>query len=151
MSARLSNKRINFIQKRQLEQLPFIKRGKYKSGITFDEIHRRIKPYGELASRTIGSIYGESGEGNAGLEKRFEKELRGTDGLSKRQKVGDRFENVVITEPEDGVDILTTLDVNLLDIATAIGVAVSLWRLERARFALWLISTAHPMAITSKW
>ena len=118
MSARLSNKRINFIQKKQLEQLPFIKRGKYKSGVTFYEVHRRIKPYGELASRTIGSIYGESGEGNAGLEKRFEKELRGIDGISKRQKISGRFENVIIKEPEDGVDLLTTLDVNLLDIAT---------------------------------
>lgn len=117
-AGRLSYKRINFIQKRQLENLPFVKRGKYKSGVTFDEVHRRIKPYGELASRTIGSIYGESGEGNAGLEKRFEKELRGTNGLSKLQKVAGRWENVIVQEPEDGVDILTTLDANLLDIAT---------------------------------
>ena len=115
---RLSSKRLNFIQKKQLEQLPFIKLGKYKSGITFEEQHRRIKPYGELASRTIGSIYGESGIGNAGLEKRFEEALRGVDGLSKRQKIGGRYENVIIREPEDGVDIYTNLDTYLLDIAT---------------------------------
>lgn len=115
---RLSPRRINFIQKKQLEQLPFVKRGRIRSGVMFDEVHRRIKPYGELASRTIGSIYGESGVGNAGLEKRFDKELRGVDGVSKRQKIGGRYENVVVREPEDGVDILTTLDANLLDITT---------------------------------
>lgn len=118
MSAHLSNQRINFIQKRKLEQLPFIKRGKYKSGITFEPIHRRIKPYGELASRTIGNIYGESGVGNAGLEMRFDKELRGVNGLSKRQKVSGIYEDVVIKEPKDGADILTTLDAYLLDITT---------------------------------
>lgn len=115
---RLSSQRINFIQKRQLEQLAFVKRGPYKSGVHFEDIHRRIKPYGELASRTIGTIYGESGIGNVGLEKRFDKELRGVDGLSKRQKVEGRYQNIIIKEPEDGADILTTLDANLLDIAT---------------------------------
>lgn len=116
---KISGRRINFIQKKQLEQLPLIKRGKYKSGITFEEQHRRIKPFGELASRTIGSIYGESGEGNAGLEKRFEKELRGVDGLSRRQKIGGQYENVVLQEAEDGMDIITTLDADLQDIVSS--------------------------------
>lgn len=116
---KLSGQRINFLQKKELEQLPLIRRGKYKSGITFEEQHRRIKPFGELASRTIGSIYGESGKGNAGLEKRFEVELRGVDGLSRRQKIGGRYENVVLQEAEDGMDIITTLDADLQDIVSS--------------------------------
>ncbi len=116
---KLSSQRINYIQKKQIEQLPLVSRGRYKSGITFDEQHRRIKPFGELASRTIGSIYGESGEGNAGLEKRFEKELRGKDGLSRRQKIGGRYENVIIQEAEDGMDIITNLDADLQDIVSS--------------------------------
>ena len=75
-----------------------IKKGKYKSGIFFEDQHRRIKPYGVLASRTIGSIYGEDGVGNSGLEKRFDTELRGEDGMSSIQRIGGRNEQVTIEE-----------------------------------------------------
>ena len=74
---RVCEHRINYLQRQELEQNTLIKKGKYKSGIFFEDQHRRIKPYGVLASRTIGSIYGEGGGGNSGLEKRFDQELRG--------------------------------------------------------------------------
>ncbi len=108
--------RINYLQRRALEENRLIKKGKYKSGIFFEDQHRRIKPYGILASRTIGSIYGEGGGGNSGLEKRFDKELRGEDGLSSIQRIGGRNEQVTIEEAEDGMDVVTTIDANLQDI-----------------------------------
>ena len=108
--------RINYLQRRALEQNRLIKKGKYKSGILFEDQHRRIKPYGQLASRTIGSIYGEDGVGNAGLEKGFDKELRGEDGLSSIQRIGGRNEQVTEREAIDGKDIVTTIDANLQDI-----------------------------------
>ena len=108
--------RINYLQRRELEQNKLIKKGKYKSGIFFEDQHRRIKPYGVLASRTIGSIYGEDGVGNSGLEKRFDKELRGVDGMSSIQKIGGRYESVTEEEAKDGLDVLTTIDANLQDI-----------------------------------
>ena len=113
---KVCDKRINYLQRQQLEQNALIKKGKYKSGIFFEDQHRRIKPYGLLASRTIGSIYGEGGGGNSGLEKRFDKELRGVDGLSSIQKIGGRYESVTIEEAKDGLDIVTTIDANLQDI-----------------------------------
>ncbi len=108
--------RINYLQRQELMKNPLIKRGKYKSGIFFEDQHRRIKPYGILASRTIGSIYGEDGVGNSGLEKRYEKELRGEDGMSSVQKIGGRYESVTIEEAKDGLDVRTTIDANLQDI-----------------------------------
>ena len=99
-----------------MEQNALIKKGKYRSGIFFEDQHRRIKPYGLLASRTIGGIYGEGGGGNSGLEKRFDKELRGEDGLSSIQKIGGRYESVTIDEAKDGLDVVTTIDANLQDI-----------------------------------
>lgn len=108
--------RINYLQRQDLEQNSLIKKGKYKSGIFFEDQHRRIKPYGLLASRTIGGIYGEDGVGNSGLEKRFDKELRGIDGLSSIQRIGGRNESVTIEEAQDGWDVLTTIDANLQDI-----------------------------------
>ena len=108
--------RINYLQRQALEKNKLIKKGKYKSGIFFEDQHRRIKPYGILASRTIGSIYGEGGGGNSGLEKRFDKELRGIDGMSSIQRIGGRNESVTEEEAKDGLDIVTTIDANLQDI-----------------------------------
>ena len=108
--------RINYLQRQDLDQNSLIKKGKYRSGIFFEDQHRRIKPYAILASRTIGSIYGEDGVGNSGLEKRFDKELRGEDGMSSIQKIGGRYESVTVEEARDGLDIVTTIDANLQDI-----------------------------------
>ena len=108
--------RINYLQRQALEQNALIKKGKYKSGVFFEDQHRRIKPYGVLASRTIGGIYGEDGVGNSGLEKRFDKELRGIDGMSSIQKIGGRYESVTEEEAQDGLDVMTTIDANLQDI-----------------------------------
>ena len=108
--------RINYLQRQALEQNKLIKKGKYKSGIFFEDQHRRIKPYGVLASRTIGGIYGEGGSGNSGLEKRFDKELKGEDGMSSIQRIGGRNESVTVEEAKDGLDIVTTIDANLQDI-----------------------------------
>ena len=114
---RIAPKRIDYLQKRKLEQSYPICLGKYKSGILFEAQHKRIKPFGNLASRTIGSIYGDDGYGNAGLEKAFEAQLRGTDGMSARQRIGGRTEYVTIEEAEDGLDVVTTIDTDLQDIA----------------------------------
>ena len=108
--------RINYLQRQALEQNKLIKKGKYKSGIFFEDQHRRIKPYGILASRTIGGIYGEGGSGNSGLEKRFDKELKGEDVMSSIQRIGGRNESVTVEEAKDGMDIVTTIDANLQDI-----------------------------------
>jgi cell division protein FtsI (penicillin-binding protein 3) len=108
--------RINYLQRQALLENSLIKKGKYKSGIFFEDQHRRIKPYGVLASRTIGGIYGEGGSGNSGLEKRFDKELKGEDGMSSIQRIGGRNESVTVEEAKDGLDIVTTIDANLQDI-----------------------------------
>ena len=113
---KLTKRRITYTEKKQIEQLPLIKRGVYKSGIQFDDQHRRVKPFGSLASRTIGSIYGDGGYGNAGLEKQFNKELAGHDGISTRQRVGGRTEYITVKEEEDGIDVVTTINTDLQDI-----------------------------------
>ena len=113
---RICDHRINYLQRRALEQNSLIRKGRYKSGILFEDQHRRIKPFGILASRTIGGIYGEGGSGNSGLEKGFDNALRGVDGMSSIQRIGGRNESVTIKEAEDGMDVVTTIDANLQDI-----------------------------------
>ena len=129
---KVCDSRINYLQRQALGENVLIKKGKYKSGIFFEEQHRRIKPYGVLASRTIGSIYGDGGQGNSGLEKGFDKELRGVDGLSSIQKIGGRYESVTVEEAQDGLDVVTTIDANLQDI-----VEQALWAKTSERKAKW--------------
>ena len=113
---KLTKRRITNMEMKEIQKLPLIKRGVYKSGVAFDNQHRRVKPFGSLASRTIGSIYGDGGYGNAGLEKQFNKELAGHNGISTRQRVGGRWENVTVKEEEDGIDVVTTINTDLQDI-----------------------------------
>ena len=113
---RLSSTRVSYTQKKDIEKLPLICRGHYKSGIYFRDVNRRSKPFGSLGSRTIGSIYGDNGHGNAGLEKRFDEYLCGKDGESRLEHVAGHRQYVPIREAESGADIYTTLDANLMDI-----------------------------------
>lgn len=113
---RLSNQRITYTQRKEIQKLPLVKRGVYKSGVYFTDINRRSKPFGSLGSRTIGNIYGENGKGNSGIEKRFEDHLCGEDGSSSRQMVAGHWEYIPIVEAKNGADVHTTLDANLMDI-----------------------------------
>lgn len=116
---KVTPRRVNYIEKKQIEQLPLVKRGYYKSGFQYENQHLRSKPYGSLGSRTIGNIYQESGIGYAGLEKSMESYLHGKEGLSVRQKVAGRLDDVPVIEAEDGCNIVTTLDAELMDICEA--------------------------------
>lgn len=115
-TVRVTPRRINYIEKKQIEQLPLVRRGYYKSGFQYENQHLRSKPYGSLGSRTIGNIYQESGEGYSGLESSMEQYLHGKEGLSRRQKIAGHMDDVPITEAVDGYDIVTTLDAELMDI-----------------------------------
>ena len=113
---RLSNVRITYPQRKALLELPLVRRGVYKSGVYFTDINQRSKPFGSLGSRTIGEIFRENGKGYSGLEKRFEKYLCGVDGSSTKQMVAGHWEYVPTKEAENGANVHTTLDANLMDI-----------------------------------
>jgi len=107
--------RITYIQKREIEKLPLFRRGYYKSGLHFESSSQRKKPFGTLASRTIGTILA-NGTGNTGLEKTFNNELRGEEGLEIKERMGGQWGYVTVREAVNGYDLVTTLDANLLDI-----------------------------------
>lgn len=117
---RLSKQRINYLQRKEIEKIALVKKGKNTSGITFDEKKLRIKPFDQLAARTIGNVNMQTGRGATGLEAHYNHELSGKDGISTRQRVAGRFENITIIPAEDGCDIRTTLDANLQDLTEGI-------------------------------
>ena len=78
---------------------------------------RRIKPFGSLASRTIGDIYGEYEKGGKnGIELAYDSLLRGTPGRGTKQKIRGRWVNMTNIEPINGVNIRTTIDIKIQDI-----------------------------------
>ncbi|MCQ2346631.1 MAG: penicillin-binding protein 2 [Paludibacteraceae bacterium] len=113
---RLSKKQLTYIEMKQVKALPLVNRGVYKSGIQFEDLQLRIKPFGNLASKTIGAVNKKNGHGRAGLESFYDSYLTGKDGLGTRQRVGGRMEIVTTKEAEDGLDVITNINTGLQDI-----------------------------------
>jgi cell division protein FtsI (penicillin-binding protein 3) len=111
-------KRISYAQLKELKTFPLFRLGRNKSGLITKELLKRVKPFGSLASRTIGDIYAdESKGGKNGIELFFNQQLLGSPGISIRQKVANTYMENVQVEPIDGMDITTTIDIDLQDIA----------------------------------
>lgn len=113
--------RISYSDLKEIRKYPFLRLSRYKSGFYTKEMVQRQKPFGTLASRTIGDIYGEieaggTTKGKNGLELQYDSLLRGEAGLSSVRRVGGGWTNVVEVEPVDGLDIRTTIDINIQDI-----------------------------------
>lgn len=111
----LSNS-VDYFQQKELAKNPLIKRGRYQSGVYYKPRNERILPYGMLASRTIGGIYAENGQGKSGLEKEFNDALSGTDGVCRVERIGGRPESITVRDAVDGLDVVTTIDAELQDI-----------------------------------
>lgn len=113
--------RISYTDLKEIKTYPFFRLSKYKSGFYTKEMVQRQKPFGSLASRTIGDIYGEieaggTTKGKNGLELQYDTLLRGQAGLSSVRRVGGGWTNVIEIEPVNGMDIRTTIDIDIQDI-----------------------------------
>ena len=89
----------------------------FRSGFHYEEFNARQRPYGSLAGRTVGDLFGGIDSARCGLELSYDSILRGTNGLVHRRKVLNKFLNIMDTPPIDGADIITTIDVNMQDLA----------------------------------
>lgn len=88
-----------------------------RNAFSKEERGNRIKPFGSLASRSIGSIYGEKqdglSKGSFGIELGFDSLLRGQIGKGIKIFAASRT-NTQITQPAvDGYNIYTTLNMNV--------------------------------------
>ena len=110
-------RRINYNTYMEVRQLPFLNMPKYKSGFHEEEYISRNRPFGTLAQRTIGGLFGAKDSAYFGLELSYDSLLRGTPGITGRRKVLNKYMNIPVTQPIDGCDIVTTIDVNMQDLA----------------------------------
>ena len=70
-----------------------------------------------MAQRTIGEMYGAKDSAKNGLELSLDTLLRGKNGLMHRRKILSKYLDIPVLSPEDGVDVVTTIDVGMQDLA----------------------------------
>lgn len=115
----LIQRRATYKQLKQLRELPIFRLGKFRGGLITNRKTKRERPYRELAARTIGY---ENKKENlfVGMEGAYTEYLTGKEGRQLRRRInhGDWIpvydENEV--EPQNGLDIVSTIDVNIQDI-----------------------------------
>lgn len=139
-SLKLYSDRISYAQWLEVNKMPMFchQRNGYNSGGLYVNTQEcfdyREKPFGSLAARTLGSVFTENqyeldertgekivkykkGSGANGLEKFFDNELTGKNGIAIRQKIANKYRKNTHIEAVAGNDIYTTLDIDIQDLA----------------------------------
>jgi len=115
----LSRELVNYQSRKEMMEWPIFRYGRHRGGVIFEKVDKRFLPFSYLGLRTIGYL-NESNQG-AGLEYSFNNVLAGTDGETLYQKMaGGNWKPVYDgsgVRPEDGFDLVTTIDVNLQDVS----------------------------------
>lgn len=110
-------RRISYIQYKEAKKLPVFNLNKYRGGFHELAYNQRKKPLGSLAARTLGDLYADTAQGaKNGIELAFDSLLKGQDGITHRQKVMNKYLNIIDKAPVDGCDIVSTIDVGMQDI-----------------------------------
>jgi cell division protein FtsI (penicillin-binding protein 3) len=114
----LLHSNLSFDEYKKLRSFPLVRQGRNKSGFIAEVNNKRLNPFGLLANRTIGLA--RANAQNVGLERTYDTLLKG--------QVGKRLVRYIAggtyipvegyeIESENGKDIVTSLDVNIQDIA----------------------------------
>lgn len=117
----LIHPRVNFSQLKKMKKFPIFRRGKYKGGLIYMQKNTRVKPHLALASRTIGYTTKDQNGNTVGIEGAYDHILRGREGIRLMQRLSGNVwmpindDNEI--EPQDGKDIVSTIDLNLQDVA----------------------------------
>ncbi|WP_432412890.1 penicillin-binding protein [Rasiella sp. SM2506] len=106
----------------KIKKMPLFRKGPYKGGVIVIQKTVREHPMGKIGARLVGNEDRENpGYYAVGLEGAFNEKLSGKDGKRLKQKIAKGQwkpvydENEV--EPQDGYDVVSTINVNIQDIA----------------------------------
>ncbi len=119
----LIQRRVDYESLKKLKELPIFREGQFKGGMVAQAENRRILPNNDMASRTIGYLNLGSEGNEVGVEGAFDKELAGRNGVAVKQRLtgGDwiSVDAAGTVESRDGNDVVTTLDIDLQDVAAS--------------------------------
>lgn len=115
----LNRKQIDYQDKKTMGEWPIFREGRLGGGVIFEKMDVRYRPFSNLSRRTIGFV--NENEKGAGLEFSFDDQLDGQDGYAYYQKIAGGIWKPIFdannVKAIDGLDIQTTLDINLQDVA----------------------------------
>ncbi len=148
----LNKKQINFQTKKEMSTWPIFREGRLRGGVLFEKMDVRYRPFSNLSRRTIGFV-NENGKG-VGLEYSFEDALGGQNGEALFQKIaGDTWKPVFDAnniKAIDGLDIQTTIDINLQDVAeTSLYRAMQQHNADLGTVVVMEVKTGHIKAISN--
>lgn len=119
----LITKNLGHTKYQEIKKLPLFEKGPYKGGFITEQRTVREHALDKIAERTIG--YERKDENGyytrVGLEGAYGHYLRGKEGRRLKQRIAKGqwkpigIDNIV--EPQDGFDVISTIDVNIQDIA----------------------------------
>ncbi len=116
----LVRRNVDYEQLKKVREYPIFDRGKNKGGLITVPKTIRQKPFGMLAERTIGYVKDTL---FVGVEGAFRHSLGGINGKQLMRKINNGDWMPVYDEdavdPEDGADVITTINLNDQDIAEA--------------------------------
>lgn len=141
---------INYQVKKQMAKWPIFREGRMKGGVIFEKHDTRYTPFNTLALRTIGFL--NESNGGAGLEFSFNKELAGVDGVSLFRRMGGGHWKTISEDvlPVEGLDIQTTIDINLQDVAeTALKKALEFHQADNGCVAVMEVATGKIKALAN--
>jgi cell division protein FtsI (penicillin-binding protein 3) len=114
--------KVDYETLKKLKELPIFREGQFRGGMVAQAENRRILPNSDLAKRTIGYLNLGSEGTEVGVEGAFDKDLAGKNGVAIKQRLtgGDWIivEGPNSVDSKDGNDVITTLDLDLQDVAT---------------------------------
>ena len=114
---------LDYSQYMSVKAFPLFNLGPYRGGLIVDQKTVREHPLGKIAERSVGyERFDENGYATrVGLEGAFGEYLRGKEGKRLKQKIAKGqwkpigLDNII--EPQDGYDVISTIDINIQDIA----------------------------------
>ena len=114
---------LSYTQYMKIKSFPLFNLGAYKGGIITEQKTVREHPIGKIAERTIGyeRVTPNGMKDGKGIEWAFRKYLNGKDGKILKQKIAKGqwkpIRDVNEVDPQDGYDVISTIDVYIQDIA----------------------------------
>nr|MBC7613524.1 transpeptidase family protein [Pseudopedobacter sp.] len=111
---------ITYQDLKALKKFPIFNMGRYTGGMIAEQQNKRILPFRDLASRTIG-YYNANANAAVGLEGAYGEYINGETGKRLVQRIAGGAwmpvnEDAEIA-PKDGADVVSTIDVNMQDLA----------------------------------
>ena len=152
----INPKQIDHNKFQEFRKLKTMSRSYFGSGLVVVTENKRILPHGDLASRTIGvlnkGVFGgmHGYVGYTGVEGLSENFLAGQNGLALKRNYSGSWINTPLTEPKEGKDVITTINVNLQDYAqSSLGKQMEISQAEWGTAIVMEVKTGNIKAIAN--